>query len=217
MIWRIWQLADSAFPSGGFAHSGGLEAALQQGEFTGADGFRRFLLDSLWQVGRGSLPFANAAWAEQLKLREADELCDAFLSNPVANRASRVQGRTFLSACVRSVGGAPLEELRERAREGFHHHAPIFGAALRALGVEREVMQQLLLHLALRGLVSGAVRLGAIGPYQGQAVQWEVALELEAVLLACRELGLGDVAQTAPLLDLLQANHDRLYSRLFQS
>jgi urease accessory protein UreF len=30
-------------------------------------------------------------------------------------------------------------------------------------------------------------------------------------------LSVDDLAQTAPLVDLLQAGHDRLYSRLFQS
>jgi urease accessory protein len=219
VIWRIWQLADSAFPSGGFAHSGGLEAALQQGEVRGAEGFRRFLLDSLWQAGRGSMPMANASFDDRARLAEADGICDAFLNNPVANRASRVQGRTFFSACLRAIGGSELRSLEQeiRARGLAQHHAPLFGATLAALGVERELMQRLVLHLAMRGVVSGAVRLGVIGPYQGQSIQWELAPELEAILKACGELGLEDVSQTAPLLDLLQGNHDRLYSRLFQS
>jgi hypothetical protein len=29
--WLIWQLMDSAFPTGGFAHSNGFEAAFQAG------------------------------------------------------------------------------------------------------------------------------------------------------------------------------------------
>ena len=35
--------------------------------------------------------------------------------------------------------------------------------------------------------------------------------------IAASALSIDDLAQTAPLLDLLQAGHDRLYSRLFQS
>jgi len=37
------------------------------------------------------------------------------------------------------------------------------------------------------------------------------------VLARCGALGEEDLAQTAPLLDLLQGHHDRLYSRLFSS
>jgi urease accessory protein UreF len=37
------------------------------------------------------------------------------------------------------------------------------------------------------------------------------------VAARCGELTIGDLAQTAPLIDLLQSRHDALYSRLFQS
>ncbi|HZH77778.1 MAG TPA: urease accessory protein UreF, partial [Archangium sp.] len=45
--WRVLQLADSAFPTGGFAHSGGLEAAVQQGEVRGREGLERFVRELL--------------------------------------------------------------------------------------------------------------------------------------------------------------------------
>ncbi len=40
---------------------------------------------------------------------------------------------------------------------------------------------------------------------------------LDEVLESCALLGPESLAQPAPLADLLQATHDRLYSRLFQS
>ena len=40
---------------------------------------------------------------------------------------------------------------------------------------------------------------------------------LDEAARQCAALTLDDLAQPAPVLDLLQAAHDRLYSRLFQS
>ncbi len=53
--WLIWQLADSSYPAGGFAHSSGLEAAWQQGEVTG-DGLADYIQASLTQLGHSQLP-----------------------------------------------------------------------------------------------------------------------------------------------------------------
>jgi urease accessory protein len=91
--WIIWQLTDSAFPSGGFAHSGGLEAAAQFGEIDGAARLAEFLRASLLQAARGAVPFALAAGREPGQLPEIDLRCDAFLTNSVSNRASRAQGQ----------------------------------------------------------------------------------------------------------------------------
>lgn len=217
--WRLWQLADSAFPSGGFAHSAGLEAALQQGEVEGAIGFERFLREALWQAGRSGIPLANAAYSRTRDLFELDQFCDAFLSNAVANRASRVQGRTFLDTCERAFDLAELCDLglHLRERKACVHHAPVFGEVLRILGLGKGDMQRLFLHLTLRGAVSAAIRLGIVGPYQAQRVQDQFRELLDEVHRACQDLDWRDLAQTAPLLDLFQGNHDRLYSRLFQS
>ena len=201
--WLLWQLADSAFPTGGFAHSGGSEAAWQHGELRGRADLASFLEASLGQLGRASLPFVGAAHRGPDRLVALDRLCDAFTSNHVANRASRLQGRALLATAERIFPGGPLQRLREPSHlPPCGHLAPVFGA----------VMGQ---HL--RGLLAGAVRLGIVGPMEAQSLQHRLAPRAEEVLARCEGLSVDDIAQTSPLLDIWQGAQDRLYSRLFQS
>jgi urease accessory protein len=213
--WLLWQLADSAFPTGGFAHSGGLEAAWQHGEVRNPAELSAFIEASLEQLGHGSLPFVMAAHDEAESAEELDRLCDCFFVNHVSNRASRLLGRSFLASSGRIFPG------REVARVGTGfpcgHFAPVFGAVTRELEVSRSGAGNLFVFQHLRGLVAGAVRLGIVGPMEGQALQHRLGPFAKEVLARCKNLTIDEVAQTAPLLELWQGTQDRLYSRLFQS
>jgi urease accessory protein len=215
--WLLLQLSDSALPTGGFAHSSGLEAAAQQGEVPTSSDLRRFAREALWQAGHFALPLAATALADPAALPRLDARADAFLVSRVANRASRTQGRAFLDTVTRIF--ADVSSLRDFARAAnlCPHHAPIFGAVCGALGLGRTEVQQLWLSTTLRGVLFAAVRLGLAGTHEAQRMQHELAPAMDDVLAACGSLGEDDLAQTAPLLDLLGSTHDRLYSRLFQS
>jgi urease accessory protein len=215
--WLVLQLADSTFPSGGFAHSGGLEAALRAGALEAPGAFSRWLDDALWQAGHTALPFAGAAHDAPERLGELDAAYDAALRNPVLNAASRSQGRAHLDACLRSLGGHELAALRERARSGPQHLAPVYGASLAALGVERDAMAALYLHGVARGVLSAAVRLAVVGPIEAQRLQADAAPTLTAVAARCARLDPAAQTQVAPLHDLLAGGHDLLDARSFAS
>ena len=215
-MWTLLQLADSAFPTGGFAHSAGLEAAAQAGEIEGSEGVRRFARDSIWQAGWGVLPLVRGAFVHPSSLPELDARADAFLANHVANRASRTQGRAFLSTAGR-VFPEKMAALQAQARGLKLHFAPVWGAAMRALDLDLAGAQRLLLWSAARNVLSAAIRLGLAGTHEAQALLATLGPLLDEVHAACGELGPDALAQPAPLADLIQGTHDRLYSRLFQS
>ena len=216
MNFLVWQLIDSAFPAGGFAHSGGLEAAVQHGYVTGSAEVTAFARQSLAQCGRSALPLATASHRSPQEIAELDEICDVFLSNPVANRASRTQGHALLTSVSRAFPDVRLTAGGGRI-DGARHYAPLFGALFNMLDVGLIDTQRALLFIAARSVGAAAVRLGLIGAYEAQTIQADLAPHIDAVIHECGALAPHDISQTAPLIDLFQSTHDRLYSRLFQS
>ena len=213
--WLLWQLADSAFPTGAFAHSGGLEAAWQHGEVRNPTELASFLEASLEQLGHGSLPFVTAAHDDPEDVGALDRHCDTFLMNHVANRASRLQGRAFLASSGKIFRSS---KIAGKAKEfPLGHFAPAFGSATRILGVSRSGAARLFFFQHLRGVVAGAIRLGIAGPMEAHAWQHRLAPRAQAILSRCERLPIAEVAQTAPLLEIWQGTQDRLYSRLFQT
>ena len=217
--WTMWQVCDSAFPAGAFAHSGGIEAAWQAEEVGGGETIARWVGAAMGQAAAGGVPLVAAAWGEPGRVGEWDGLCDVFLLNHVANRASRAQGQAFLMACARTFDASAVQAVAAAVRgERLAGHWPVvFGAVARALDLPRRQAGQMFLYFALRGAVSSAVRLGIVGALQGQKLQHTLAAPLDPLVDRYLDVPPEHVAQTAPVADLLHGLHDRLYSRLFVS
>ena len=195
---------------------------MHHGQSTNGATVMSFATQVLSQAARSALPIVTAAHRAPDTFGQLDGLSDLFLSNPVANRASRAQGRGLLTAARQSFRDEREESLTsiEHAEQAHHlcfHHAPVFGAVFAALKIELIDTQRAFLFITVRSVAAAGVRLGLVGGFDAQQLQAVLAPEIDATIGRCGALLPTDIAQTAPLIDLCQSTHDRLYSRLFQS
>ncbi|CAG8487443.1 8835_t:CDS:2 [Paraglomus brasilianum] len=233
--WLLWQLSDSALPTGGFVASSGLESAIHSGNVHDITSLSNFLSSSIKNYAYSALPFVSDAYiaAESISdehecyehLERLDKLYDACTSNNVTKRASKAQGVAMLTLYSKSfaeeddqgnnVVSKFKKEVRKRSVDG---HFPVcFGLVARLVGLTLERTQHLFLFLFARAILSAAVRLNIVGPYYSQRLLTDCQLYVETTLKETNTLRSEDAAQTSPLLDIFQGRHDNLYSRLFNS
>ena len=215
--WRLWQLIDAAFPTGSFAHSFGLEAAVQGGLVNRALPLHEAIRQQLQQQAALCIPFVRQGFMNPQAIDSLLVDCEVHMRVDAANRASRQQGRALLSALVQCTGDEKLTSLKHRLLQHKQpcHLAPLWGLALQQLGFTLTEAQAGLLQTTLRDIISAAVRLGVCGPFAGQRMQWQLAPYLDQLLMSYADA--ERVTNTAPLIDVYQSQHDRLYSRLFHS
>lgn len=200
----LLQLADSAFPAGSFAHSFGFEALKAEGALRDEAALTTRLHEFVWHTAYSALPFVTCAHAGG-DVAALDEANDVFLTNHVANRASRAQGRAFLLAS---------RQLFTTPELPFAHVAVALGATL-APHLSLDDTRHLFLFSAVRSVASAVVRLGVVGPLRAQKLLLDLHPIITQALTNTRDV--THPRSLSPRLEAAQARHDLLYSRLFQS
>jgi urease accessory protein len=214
-------LADGRLPTGGHAHSGGLEAAVSNGLVTGAiDDLERFLRGRLNTVGATAAGLAAAACAgsradaSQETWEELDAEADARSPCPAARAASRAQGRGLVRL-ARAAWPHPLYH-----RLGPAPHLPVgLGAVAGVAGAAPEEAATLAAWGSISGAAWAAVRLQSLDPIEVTALVARLSSDADQVAAAAAgRAAAGDLpAWSAPLLDLLAATHAEAEVRLFAS
>ena len=193
-------LIDPLLPTGGFAHSLGLEPTLLSGALAD-DGDVRTVGAFVEDVGQNALdaqvPFVLAARecaacedpARGLeRWRRVNAECRATCaSNGVNRRASESMGSALLRATTTAFGGedaddgaaAFLAAIRRHSR-GKPREAPqqacVFGAACAAVGFDALTTVRAFVYLATRDACSAATRLNASGPLETVAALRRVSI-----------------------------------------
>jgi urease accessory protein len=201
-------LADGRLPTGGHAHSGGLEAACAAGRVRDLATLAEFLRGRLATAGLVAAGFAAAAARDPDRWAELDEELDARTPSPAQRRASRAQGRALLRAgrALWTVPGAVNQA----------HHAVALGLVAGAAGLDPEHAALAAAYGSVTGPASAAVKLLSLDPYQVHAVLARLADACERIATDAARRGTLPAA-SAPLLDLGAEDHATWEVRLFAS
>lgn len=214
----IWQ-ADSAFPSGAFAFSGGLEGFFAATPAADAAMLAALLRDTLaqrWATSdRVALAGAHRASGDLGRIAAADASLEAATMVQALRDGSRRNGAALLAAHDR-LGTPFAAALRTACRSGpcLGHLAVVQGALFAALGMDLATAIAAAGYAAASAMVTAAVRLGRVGAIEGQRALAAVLPLLTA--FAAEPPPPGAVPEGfLPLLDVAAARHTRASLRLF--
>lgn len=207
-------LADSRFPGGGHAHSGGLEEAAARGLVRTEADLPAFLRLRLHSAGVVAAAFASAA-ARDPDWAVLDAELDARTPSAAQRAASRAQGRATARAALAMDRGPAVASLL--AAVPRPHHPVVLGAIV---GVPSDAALTAA-YLAVSGPASAAVRLLGLDPLRVNGIVAALGPEVTAVAAAAVPRAPADLpAPGSPGLDLLAEEHDRHHReevRLFVS
>jgi urease accessory protein len=224
-------LADSRFPGGGHAHSGGLEEAAARGLVTDEASLAGFLRGRLRTAGELAAAFAaraagtagtgtagtvgTEAAGTEVDWLALDRELDARTPSPAQRAASRAQGRGAARAGRRAWPSPVLTALLAATPQP--HHPIVLGALVRVAGGAPRDAALAAGYLAVTGPASAAIRLLGLDPFGVNALLADLAAALAALADRADEWSRADPADlpapNAPGLDLLAEAHLRHHTR----
>ena len=218
------RFVDSFFPSGGYAFSSGLEAAVQGGAVRNAEDLSRYVVELL-TIGIGerdavAVGLAHDAYVfGSLEIAfKADRELEAMKLGRESRTASRQMGRQVIRLAADQLASQPLIEDYVAAVEAEQtpgHLAVSLGLTLAAAGWSKEDSIAAFLYQTATSFVAAAMKLLPLGQREGQRLleRW-----LEVIEPISHKAAHQQVLQSwSPIQDIYAMRHSRLESRLFRS
>jgi len=219
----LLQWSDGMFPTGGYAHSLGLEEVVRMGWVRDEESLRRFLDEHVTgALAQVDLPLAREAHAaaghgDWEDLRELDELAASLKLAAEARSASSRMGRRRLAMLNRIAEDEFLRRLEETLGAGGEggQHAIVWGAACREMPAEAALEAYFYQTAACYCLAAPKlIRVGqeAVQRTLGALLRGSRAAVERAMAIPREEIGWFD-----PALDLAMMRHEIAEERLFIS
>lgn len=167
------RFADTAFPSGSFGFSNGIEALVSHGKISDARRLTDYLILLLrhrWACAdRVALSQSHRGGLDLATVRAVDRVFEASCAcEPVRSGSSR-NGLAYLTSHARleTPGAREYRDMVLKS-EAVGHLSVVQGMTLRALGVEEITAIEMSLYTTAANMAQAAVRLGQIGALDAQ-------------------------------------------------
>ena len=222
---HLLQRSDSMFPTGSYAHSYGMEGAVQDGLINDEADFRAFLHDMVIPgLEKLELPIAAAAFvaaqdADLATLCELDQLYAAMKPSRELREATARTGRQRLALNL-ELTGEPFWRDIEQARLGKHLEAyePVVLGTQGALGqMPLDDTLGLAFYHGLTPYVNAALKLVRMGQLACQKILAEALEQTAGVVENAKQVSTEEMGWLCPALDISSARHETAFSRLFIS
>ncbi len=217
---RLYQLADSTLPTGGFVFSSGLESMARLGWLKNSDDMYNYLKIQLEQACTAELPFINSIISNYNSTKELKNIFsyyDAFIQIEEIRSASIRQAKSWIDI---------LSEIEENIKNYCSfifdynltlHYTPVFALSLFNISIDLNTIKELYIYIILRDQISAAIRLGLTGPNKGASIlSYMLNLSSEHII-KYSDLCYTQAFRAAPMLEIAQAKHKELYTKLFQN
>lgn len=208
-LWRLLLWAGPAFPVGAFAHSHGLETAVEDGVVRDAATLRAWVEDAL-RHGAGRNDAILLAHAH--RGAAVNDLALATAGGRERQLESLAQGEAFL----RAIRAWPEAHSHARHLPAERTAYPVaFGTAARELPLAPVLVAYLQAFAQM--LVSAAVRLVPLGQSDGLFVLAALEPTVAAIAAEAAAASLEDLGGACFLSDLASMRHETQYTRLFRT
>ncbi len=210
------RMGDSAFPSGGFAFSWGLETLVEDGKVRDGAGvleFARNQLRNRWATTDRVMARRAAGTGCDEEWSDLDRMLDAMTLASELRAGSCQAGRALLRAHA-GLGNQAARRWRRLVADGrARGHLPVVqGAVWAASGLRVEVLETLSAWTLVSGIAQAAVRLSLMGPLEAQEILGEVTDDITGILAAPPP---DEPHAFTPLADIAVMRHERGELRLF--
>ncbi len=223
----LLQAGDSFYPTGGYAHSFGLEGLIELGVVHDRATLRSFfLLSVLPTLRQAELPLAAHAYnaldpaaPDWARVAELCALAHALKSPRELRAATENIGRQRAELATRLHPHPLGADYTARAAAGAWPFSAAVSAALegRILGAPGDAVLAGITYSTLSSSLAAAMKLLRLGQNAGQTLLTEMLAHAPRLIATANTVPLAEIGWSNPWLDIASARHETANARMFIS